>query len=127
MIFAVTLISIFSKTIIGFYNLSPEAAKLGHTLILIHGIAVTTVWPMGFTLPNAFRAASDVKFTLMVSIFSMWVFRVGFSYVFALGFGLGVLGVWLAMFSDWSFRATLFITRFISGKWLTKYKPLERK
>ncbi len=127
MIVVVALISIFSKTIIGFYNLSPEASELVHTLILIHGIAVTTVWPMAFTLPNAFSAASDVRFNLMVSILSMWVFRVGFSYVFALGCGLGVLGVWLAMFSDWVLRAILFVMRFISGKWLTKYKPLERK
>ena len=125
MIFVVTLISIFSKTIIGFYNLSPEAAKLGHTLILIHGIIVATIWPMGFTLPNAFRAASDVRFTLMVSIFSMWIFRVGFSYVFALGLGLGVLGVWLAMFSDWTCRAIFFLVHFIRGKWLNKYKPLK--
>ena len=127
LIVVVALISIFSKTIIGFYNLSPEASKLVHTLILIHGIAVATVWPMAFTLPNAFSAASDVKFTLMVSIFSMWLLRVGFSYVLALGFGLGVLGVWLAMFSDWTLRAIFFVIRFISGKWLTKYKPLERK
>jgi Na+-driven multidrug efflux pump len=57
----------------------------------------------------------------------MWVFRVGFSYVFALGFDLGVLGVWLAMFSDWIFRGTLFMIHFLRGKWLTKYKPLEKR
>jgi Na+-driven multidrug efflux pump len=33
------------------------------------------------------------------------------------------MGVWFAMFADWIFRGSIFATRFVSGKWLTKYKP----
>ncbi|MBQ9429135.1 MAG: hypothetical protein IJU41_06280, partial [Clostridia bacterium] len=53
---------------------------------------------------------------------SMWVFRVGGAYLFAFGFGLGVLGVWIAMMCDWVFRAALYIFRYKSGKWLNAYK-----
>lgn len=125
MITVVALISIFSKTIIGFYNLSSEASSLGRELILFHGICVSTVWPIAFTLPNCFRASSDVKYPLVISIVSMWIFRVGFSYVFALVLNLGVFGVWLAMLADWTFRAILFLIHFLRGKWLNKYKPLK--
>ena len=64
----------------------------------------------------------------------MWVFRVAFGYVFALesiklfdilsfsGLALGAIGVWLAMIVDWIFRASLFLIRYLSGKWLRVYK-----
>ena len=89
------------------------------------------VWPIAFTLPSAFRASSDVRFPLVVSMFSMWTFRVALSYVFAQetvslfglitfpGLGMGVMGVWVAMTVDWLFRMVMFIWRFVSGKWLT--------
>lgn len=41
-------------------------------------------------------------------MFSMWVFRVGLCCWFVLGCGFGLLGVWYAMFTDWTFRAVCF-------------------
>lgn len=129
---------LFAEPLIGLYNLSPESAAEAKTLILTHAACAAVIWPLAFTLPNAFRAASDVKFSMKTSVFSMWVFRVALSYVFAKGsiaifgvtipgLGLGVLGVWVAMYVDWVFRAILFVIRFISGKWLTKYKAMNVK
>ena len=68
----------------------------------------------------------------------MWVFRVALSYVFAKesislfgftipGLSMSVLGVWVAMYVDWVFRAILFVVRYVSGKWLTKYKAVSSK
>ena len=54
----------------------------------------------------------------------MWIFRVGLSYVLGKYLGLGVIGVWIAMISDWTFRATIYGTRLIKGTWLKKYKAL---
>ena len=134
--FIVLLTCIFSKTIINVYQLSAEASAMGQELIIYHSICAALIWPIAFTLPNAFRAASDVRFPLIISALSMWLFRVGTCYVLALesvtvfgitvpGFGLGVLGVWVAMTLDWLFRAILFAFRYLSGKWLTKYKPVK--
>lgn len=76
------------------------------------------------------------SFHLIVSMFSMWTFRVALSYVFSLdavnvfglfsfaGFGMGPLGVWVAMTVDWVCRAILFVWRYFSGKWLNVYKRL---
>lgn len=125
---------IFAYPIIGVYDISSESSGLAHKLIIFHAISAAIIWPIAFTLPSAFRSASDVKFTLFASVFSMWVFRVAMSYVLALdsvnilglsfpGFGLGVMGVWIAMILDWIFRTIVFLIRYLSGKWLTKYKP----
>ena len=60
-------------------------------------------WPMSFTLPNALRASGDAIFTMSISLASMFICRVALSYLFACswGLGMGLLGVWLAMFCDW--------------------------
>lgn len=76
------------------------------------------VQPVSFTLPNALRAANDVKFTMYISILSMWIWRIAFSYFLLKVDKIGVLGVWIAMTIDWAFRATLFITRFRRGGWI---------
>ena len=75
------------------------------------------IWPCSFTMPNALRAANDVKFTMIVSIISMWVSRIGLSYVFGKWMNMGLMGVWLAMYCDWIGRTVLFLWRFFSGKW----------
>lgn len=136
--FIVILTFIFADPVITIYKLSTEAAAQANTLIVYHAIVAAVIWPIAFTLPGSLRAASDVRFPLIVSAFSMWAFRVSLSYVLALetvnifglfsfpGAGLGVLGVWIAMTADWLFRAILFAYRHLSGKWLTKYKALEK-
>ena len=47
----------------------------------------------------------------------MWIFRIAFSYVLAVHFGLGVVGIWAAMCIDWFCRAIFFVVRFARGKW----------
>lgn len=112
------------------YNLSAQSTELAKTLVIVHCLFASVMWPLGFMLPSAFRAASDVRFTLVVSIVSMWVLRVAGAYllaqdtvsVFGLfeipGFGMGIAGVWAAMFADWVLRCSLYVTRFLSGRWL---------
>lgn len=63
-------------------------------------------------------AAGDSRFTMMVSIIAMWAVRVGLSYFFVYNMGMKLTGVWLAMCLDWIVRATAFVWRYLSGKWL---------
>lgn len=114
------LVFFLAPTVTQFFNLSAESSRIAVQLVQYHSIAAILIWPTAFTLPNALRAAGDAKFTMLVSVSTMWIFRIGLSYVLALGAGLGVLGVWLAMFCDWIVRAIIFAFRFRSGKWLTK-------
>ena len=121
----VILTFIFAKPVISIYGLTDESSKLALKLILYHGICAAIIWPVAFMLPNVFRAASDVKFTLVISMISMWIFRVALSYPLTLdyGLGLGAMGVWIAMTIDWLFRCIVFAIHFVRGRWLTKYKP----
>lgn len=108
---------LFSDTILSFYSLSEETKALTMEIFIVHGICAVVIWPFAFTLPNALRAANDVRYTMLVSLFSMWTFRIAFSYILALYFNMGVLGIWIAMCIDWLCRAVFFIVRFARGKW----------
>lgn len=100
------------------YNLSQETLDLATILVLLHDGFAIVLWPPAFVLPNALRAAQDVKFTMVVSIFSMVAFRIFFTWVIGVRFGMGIIGVWIAMILDWVFRGALFIWRIRSGRWL---------
>ena len=105
------------------YNLSKETLELAAILVILHDGFAMIFWPTAFVLPNALRAAQDVRFTMVVSIFSMIAFRIFFSWVIGVRFGMGIIGVWIAMIIDWVFRGGLFIWRVRSGRWLTHVKP----
>jgi putative MATE family efflux protein len=111
---------LFSKQIISLYHLSPDASAMAWKILISYSICATTFWPTGFTLPSALRAADDAKFTMVVSIFSMWTWRVGLSFILAKLLGMGLYGTWIAMYVDWVFRSICFVVRIVRGKWIKK-------
>ena len=103
---------------ISLFNLSPEAQAMALDIMVWFNIVSLFVWPSSFTLPNILRAAGDARFTMTVSIVSMWAFRVGFCYVMVLGFHGRLLSIWMGMFLDWVFRSLCFFVRFARGRWM---------
>ena len=112
------LVFVLMPEIVTWFNLSAEASVLCTTVVHMFNVASVFFWATSFTLPNALRAGGDAKYTMTVSIISMWLFRVILSYVFVLQFQLGLAGVWLGMFCDWVFRSICFLIRFVRGKWM---------
>ena len=115
-------ILIFLRPLVGIYALSGETMELAILLVRIHAACAILLWTLSFVLPNALRAANDVKFTMVVSVLSMAVWRLGFSYIIGVRMGMGAVGVWIAMVVDWICRVICFVARFQSGAWKTKYK-----
>lgn len=103
------------------YGVSGEARSLGAALVAIHNGCAIFLWPASFCLANVLRAANDVRFPMFVSILSMLIFRICFSYVLAVWLGMGAIGVWWAMIADWVCRSLCFFLRYRSGKWKTFY------
>ena len=103
---------------VGLFHLPAETTSITLELIRSFVVAAILFWPASFALPNGLRAAGDVRFTMVVSTVSMWVFRVGLSF-FLCGpaVGMGIMGVWVAMYIDWVARCAAFVARFLSGRW----------
>lgn len=110
-------IFLFAPHIIAVFMLSSQASSLAITIIRTTMVATSLFWPMAFTTSNILKAAGDVKYTMVISMISMWTFRVCGSYLLAFTFGLGVFGVWFGMYVDWIFRSIFYFYRFIQGKW----------
>ncbi len=113
----VALIFLALPLILKAYNLSNQTAAAATNIIHFHGISAMIIWPLSFALPAAYRAAGDAKACMYTSIVSMWIFRIGFSYLVGKYMGLGVFGVWVAMVIDWIVRAICFVIRYFNGKW----------
>ena len=78
--------------ILNAYNLSDLTAKTTADIIHFHGIGAIFIWPVAFSLPATFRAAGDAKACMYISSISMWIFRIGFSYVLGKYMGIRYLG-----------------------------------
>ncbi len=113
------ILFLIAGPLVSLFSLSPASAAMATDVLRWCAVFTGLFWPLSFTLPNALRASGDVIFTMVVSMVSMFVFRICLSYVLASPWGLGLqlLGVWLAMFVDWVVRDTCFVIRFWRGKW----------
>lgn len=111
------ILFLFAGPIVGVFHLSVTATSSATQILTVFAVFNAVIWPVSFTLPNALRASGDARFTMATSMISMWVFRIGFSYVLCLLLGLGVQGAWFAMYIDWIVRSIVFLIRFAGGKW----------
>lgn len=102
------------------YRLSGQTAAQATEVLRVFFVCSAVFWPQSFVLPNALRGAGDAKFTMLVSMLSMWVFRIGFSYILCGVFEMRLLGVWVAMIIDWVVRGTVFIVRMRGARWQKK-------
>ncbi len=114
------LVLAITKPVIWLSKMEPEAAKICFQLVIAMTIVKPLLWVGAFGLPYGLRAAGDVRFSMLVSVSSMWCFRVVWSTFLVRTYGLGLKAVWIGIFTDWIVRAGVFSARFISGKWLCK-------
>lgn len=100
------------------FSLSSEALEMTVRVMRTFNVAAVFFWPSSFTLSNVLRAGGDTKFTMLVSMTSMWLFRVLLCYVFVRGLHLGLVSIWVGMYVDWIFRSLCFFLRYRSGRWM---------
>lgn len=117
MILTNIVIFLLLPTLLSAYGVSQDAGQMAKQILTYHGVCGVIIWPVSFVLPNTLRAANDVRYTMVIAIVSMWIFRIAFSYILGKILGWGVFGIWVAMTIDWVFRSVSFIIRYIKGKW----------
>lgn len=113
------LIFLLTPLFMRFYALEPDTKQLVIQLVLIHNLFNAIAYPFSGTLSNGLRAAGDVKFTMYVSVISTIAVRLLLSWFLGVVLQMGVIGIAVAMVSDWIIRAVIFFWRQQSGKWKT--------
>ena len=114
------LVFVITKPVTWIGGMEPEAAEMCFELVAAMTVVKPILWVGAFGLPYGFKAAGDVKFSMIVSVGSMWVFRVALGSFLVKTFHLGLMAVWIGIFIDWLVRAIIFTVRFVSGSWLRK-------
>lgn len=108
---------ILTVLLLRFYPLSEQTKELVIQLVLLHNIFNALTFPFAEPLGKGLRATGDVNFTTAVSLFTTIGVRLVFSYIFALHWNMGVMGIAWAMCLDWLIRGLIFWWRFQSNRW----------
>ncbi|MBR5157655.1 MAG: MATE family efflux transporter [Clostridia bacterium] len=108
---------IIAKPLISIFKVSPQSEEWTFYIVVLYTIGSALFYPKSFATPSALRAAGDTKFVMVVSAASMFAFRIGCAYICVHLFNMSVVGIWVAMVSDWVIRLIIFEHRFKKGKW----------
>lgn len=98
-------------------DMEPVAAELTVRLTRLFCLCKPFLWPLAFIPAYGMRAAGDVRFPMITSSITMWIFRVALVIFLVRVYGFGPLAVWLGMFTDWGVRSICFSLRFHSNRW----------
>ena len=112
------LVFALTKPITLLGGMEAESAKMCFQMMVWITVVKPLVWVASFIPAYGMRAAGDVKFSMITSCVSMWVFRFCLCVFLIRVMGMGPLAVWWGMFTDWTIRGIIFIWRFHSRKWL---------
>ncbi len=112
------LVLAITKPVTWLAGMEVEAAQMCFELVTAMTIIKPLIWVGAFGLPYGLRAAGDVKFSMIASVSIMWGCRVALGIFLVKTFDLGLMAMWIGMFTDWIVRAVIFTTRFLKGKWL---------
>jgi len=108
--------SILTSQYIGAGRYSEANHSTGQ-LMLIHLVPMLFIYPTAFFLNGSLRAVNDGIYTMLVSMGSMLILRIGMARILCVGLECGVIGTWTAMICDWLCRSVFFFVRYKSGKW----------
>lgn len=120
MLFTVALVFVLTKPIIFLAGLEPAAGRMCFDMMVYIGITKPIVWILAFIPAYGFRAAGDVRFSMLTSSITMWTARVFLVVVLIRVFHFGPIAVWIGMSVDWAVRSIIFTARYLGMKWLNK-------
>ena len=109
-----------ARPVVAMAGMEKESAALCLYMLGWITIVKPILWAPSFVTAYGMRAAGDVKFSMIVATLTMWLLRVSLATYLIRVVGMGPMGVWIGMFSDWGMRGIIFTIRFFKGKWIHK-------
>lgn len=106
------------KPLMELYTTQSDVVQLGSVLLIMIAL-MQPFQAVALVLSSALRGAGDTRATMLITIFTTWVLRVGLGYLFGIVLGFGLWGVWVGWCGDFLARSTLVTLRFRGGKWKT--------
>ena len=114
------------RTFVGFFTDNADVIAIGSTILLMNAVLEfgrTT----NIVIIACMRGAGDVYFPTICAVMSNWIISVAGSYLFAVVFGMGIYGLWIALAADEIVRGIMMIIRWKSGAWRNKRVVKDRE
>lgn len=88
------------------------------SIIVIRGFALVSPFLGVEKVGSAIlRSAGDIKFVIFSAIAGLWIFRLVAATIIIRVFNLGLYGLMIGIFCDYSIRAVMYILRIRKGRW----------
>lgn len=107
------------ERLLGIFTHDPKLIALAASVLLVAAIHEPGRNFNTIIIP-ALKGAGDVRFPVYVGIVSMWGISVAGAWLLGLHWGLGLVGVWIAMALDEWLRGLVMLWRWKSGAWKSK-------
>jgi len=110
------VVAVLSPWLRALFTKDPVIIATGVLLMRI-GIILEPGGVFNLVVINALRATGDARYPVLVGALSMWGVLAFCSWLLGTYFGLGLLGVWIAMIADKWLRGLLMYRRWKQRKW----------
>ncbi len=110
-------IFIMAEPIVGIFTPDEAVISLG-TITLRLAAGFELLFSSSIVGNGICRGSGDVKLPLFVSLIGVWAIRLELVYLFGIVFKWGLVGVWIAISADVSWRGIMLLLRLKSNKWL---------
>jgi putative MATE family efflux protein len=111
-----SLVYLFSYQILSLFTHDPAIIALARQILLIE-LALEIARAINIIVVRTMQACGDVRYPVVVGLYSMWSIQVGLSYVLGIVLGWGLVGIWVALALDETVRCILYVRRWKKGKW----------
>ncbi|MCL2224204.1 MAG: MATE family efflux transporter [Defluviitaleaceae bacterium] len=111
--------NIFSAQLFGLFTDNPEIIAMGQKVLFVF-IFLEIGRAINLVVIGSLRAVGDVKFPMVVGIFSMWGFGALGGFTLGVWFNLGVLGTVIGVALDECIRGIIMLFRWKSRVWQKK-------
>lgn len=110
----------FGAHIMGFFTPDTEVISIGYGYLVIVS-SFYLIFTSMFITQGVLRGAGDTLIPMFITLFSLWILRIPFSYFFSRpSFGLGVDGIWWGIPLAWAFGFLASYIYYRTGKWKNK-------
>lgn len=113
------LIYLFGRQLLGLFTENKEIVALGVSLLGMN-LLLQPGKMVNMALNNALNAVGDTRFTMWISVFSMWLIATGLAYWVGIGLGWGLIGIYACMILDEYVRGVLSLIRWRGKKFLRR-------
>ena len=116
--FTASLLFFIPKVLMGWLTTDVAVIDLGARYLMLMAL-VQLPQQLSGVLNGAMRGGGDTKAPMIIGGTGLWLVRLPLSYLLSLYFGLGIMGVWLAMTADLLLRFAMSVFRYYRGPWRT--------